>query len=70
MNFEPLKSGYSPLKMSLKIHPLKHPHAVTLLHTYAHIFLKEIPLGLPTKRDIQHHINLIHGAILPNKPAY
>jgi len=43
---------------------------VALLQAYAHVFLDEIPSGLPPKRDIQHHIDLIPGAILPNKPAY
>jgi len=50
--------------------PSKHPLAISLLQTYAHVFLEEIPTGLPPKRDIQHHIDLIPGAILPSKPSY
>ena len=44
--------------------------AVALLKLYSHVFPEEIPSGLPPKRSIEHHIDLIPGAILPNKPAY
>ena len=44
--------------------------AIALLKLYSHVFPDEIPLGLPQKRSTQHHIDLIPGAILPNKPAY
>ena len=44
--------------------------AITLLKLFSHVFLDDIPPGLPPKRSIQHHIDLISGAILPNKPAY
>ena len=47
-----------------------HPMAVGLLAKFSHVFPEEIPPGLPPKRSIQHHIDLIPGAILPNKPAY
>ena len=47
-----------------------HLVAKTLIQNFCHLFPKEIPKGLPPKRDIQHHIDLIPGSILPNKPAY
>jgi len=50
----------------MKTSLLKHLLVVTLLHAYAHVFRKKIPAGLPPKHDIQHHIDLVPGAILPN----
>ena len=47
-----------------------HPVARTLIEKFCHLFPEEIPTGLPPKREIQHHIDLIPGSILPNKPAY
>jgi len=43
---------------------------VALLAKFTHVFPEEIPSGLPPRRSIQHHIDLIPGAILPNKPAH
>jgi len=47
-----------------------HPMARTLIQNFYYLFPEEIPTGLPPKKDIQHHIDLILGSILPNKPAY
>ena len=47
-----------------------HPMAIALLTKFVHVFLDEIPPGLPPNQSIQHHIDLIPGAVLPNKPAY
>ena len=47
------------------------PPAVTnLLQEYEDIFLAEIPPGLPPMRGIEHQIDLIPGATLPNRAAY
>ena len=47
-----------------------HPLLIPLLKEYEHVFPNEVPHGLPPKRTIQHKIDLIPGATLPNKPAY
>ena len=47
-----------------------HPIAKVILNQFSGMFPDEIPSGLPPKRDIQHHIDLIPGSILPNKSAY
>jgi len=47
-----------------------YPIAKSLIQAFCHLFPEEIPMGLPPKRDIQHHTDLISGSILPNKPAY
>ena len=47
------------------------PSAVTeLLQQYCDVFPYELPPNLPPMRDIQHAIDLVLGAPLPNKAAY
>jgi hypothetical protein len=47
------------------------PPAVTnLLQEYEDVFPAEIPPGLPLVRGIEHQIDLIPGATLPNRAAY
>ena len=41
-----------------------------MLEVFEDVIPVEIPHGLPPLRDIQHHIDLIPGAVLPNKAAY
>nr|XP_043629900.1 uncharacterized protein LOC122601201 [Erigeron canadensis] len=43
---------------------------VPLLTEFADVFPEDIPVGLPMIREIQHCIDFLLGAIIPNKPAY
>jgi hypothetical protein len=41
-----------------------------VLHEYEHVFPEEVPPGLLPKRGIEHQINLVPGAPLPNRAPY
>jgi hypothetical protein len=46
------------------------PSITNLLKEYSDVFPTEIPLGLPPMRGIEHQIDLIPRASLPNRVAY
>jgi hypothetical protein len=47
------------------------PRTITnLLHEFKDVFSAKIPLRLPPLRGIEHQIDLIPGAMLPNCAAY
>jgi hypothetical protein len=41
-----------------------------VLQEYEDVFPDEVPPGLPPKRAIEHQIDLVPGASLPNRAAY
>ncbi|GJT91571.1 hypothetical protein Tco_1080416 [Tanacetum coccineum] len=43
---------------------------VPLLNEFKDVFPEEIPARLPMIREIQHCIDFLPGASIPNKPAY
>ena len=41
-----------------------------MLKEFLDVFLSELPDVLPSMRDVQHAIDFVPGAILPNLPHY
>jgi hypothetical protein len=44
--------------------------AISLLPKFEDIFLEEMLSGLPPIRGIEHQIDFVPGAVIPNPPAY
>jgi hypothetical protein len=47
-----------------------HPAIANILQEYSNVFPNEIPTGLPPIRGMEHQIDLIPGASLPNRTPY
>jgi len=44
--------------------------AISLLQEFDDLFLDDIPSGLPPLRGIEHQIDFVPRALIPNQPAY
>src|ERR1044071_3443009 len=47
-----------------------HPTIQSLLDEFKDMSAEQVPHGLPPLRGIEHQIDLIPGASVPNRPAY
>ena len=47
-----------------------HPKVLQVLEEFEDVFPQELPEGLPPLRGIEHQIDLVPGAQIPNRPAY
>ena len=50
--------------------PLLPMSISSLLQDYNDVLTEDIPSGLPPIRGIEHQIDFIPGAVIPNRPAY
>ncbi|WVZ80568.1 hypothetical protein U9M48_028035 [Paspalum notatum var. saurae] len=65
---KPGKEGLVMMARKGDIKALSEPDA--MFFEYEDVFPDEVPPGLPPKRGIEHQIDLVPGASLPNRAAY
>ena len=53
-----------------ELDPILPSSVVTLLQEFEDVFPDEMPHGLPPIRGIEHQIDFVPGASIPNRPAY
>ena len=46
------------------------PTVANIFQEYSDVFPSEVPAALPPLRGIEHQIDLIPGAVLPNRAPY
>ena len=69
--FQDPSSLMSEYKETQEVHLMVVKEEVhTLLEEFDDVILEDLPIELPPMPNIQHHIDLILGASLPNVPHY
>lgn len=53
-----------------ELDPVLPSSVVTVLQEFEDVFPDEMPHGLPPIRGIEHQIDFVPGASIPNRPAY
>ena len=61
---------YLLIMKEIQNQPSIPPELQSLLEQFKDVFPSDLPPGLPPVRGIEHQIDLVPGASLPNKPAY
>jgi len=53
-----------------KLDPFIPSVVVFLLHEFDDVFPEDVPNSLPSLKEMQHQVDIIHGVVIHNWPTY